>query len=224
MYSTGIHPFLFCAMELNVFEAGPFLENTYLLTEAGDCIIIDPGFSSETEYQQVKSALNGDLKAVVLTHAHVDHVLGLSRLKRDFDVPVFLNKEDTFLWENFGNQAQMFGINQGGFSFEPEDLPTRGMFSIGNFEFECLYTPGHSPDHVSLYFENEELVIAGDALFRESIGRTDLYKGDFQLLEKSIKEKLYTLPDNTKVYPGHGPATTIGHEKKANPFVKLSAV
>ncbi|MEX0610426.1 MAG: MBL fold metallo-hydrolase [Balneolaceae bacterium] len=207
-------------MELKIFEVGPFLENTYLLTNQGESIIIDPGFSNETEYQQFKSGLEGELKAVVLTHAHVDHVLGLSRLKRDFDVPVYLNKEDAFLWGNFGNQAGMFGINQGDFSFEPEALPTEGLFEIGNFRFECLYTPGHSPDHVSLYFKEEQVVIAGDALFRESIGRTDLYKGDFNLLEKSIKEKLYTLPDDTAVYPGHGPKTTIGHEKRMNPFVK----
>ncbi|MEX0719921.1 MAG: MBL fold metallo-hydrolase [Balneolaceae bacterium] len=210
-------------METKVFEVGPFLENTYLLTKEGNSILIDPGFSNETEYQQFKSALKGELKAIVLTHAHVDHVLGLSRVKRDFDVPVYLNKEDTFLWENFGSQAQMFGINQTGFSFEPEPLPSEGPFSIGNFEFECLYTPGHSPDHVSLHFKEEQLVIAGDALFRESIGRTDLYKGDFQTLEKSIQEKLYALPDGTKVYPGHGPETTIGHERKLNPFVKVKA-
>lgn len=217
-----MHPFFICTMEIKIFEVGPFLENTYLLSENGDSIIIDPGFSDETEYQQFKNSLNDELKAVVLTHAHVDHVLGLSRLKRDFEVPVYLNKEDTFLWDNYGNQAQMFGINQGGFSFEPEDLPSEGKFSIGNLEFKCLYTPGHSPDHVSLYFEDDNAVIAGDALFRESIGRTDLYKGDFQILEKSIREKLYTLPDKTKIYPGHGPKTTIGHEKKANPFVKES--
>jgi glyoxylase-like metal-dependent hydrolase (beta-lactamase superfamily II) len=207
-------------MEVQTFEVGPFLENTYLLSENGQHLIIDPGFSNETEYQNVKSALTGELKAVVLTHAHVDHVMGLSRLKNDFDVSVYLSNEDRFLWENFGNQAQMFGINQGGFSFVPDELPSEGIFSIGDFECTCLYTPGHSPDHVSLYFEEQELVIAGDALFKESIGRTDLYQGNFEVLEKSIKDKLYTLPDSTTVYPGHGPTTTIGHEKKNNAFVK----
>jgi glyoxylase-like metal-dependent hydrolase (beta-lactamase superfamily II) len=207
-------------MEVNTFEVGPFLENTYLLSEGEQHLLIDPGFSTEPEYQKFKNTLSGELRAIVLTHAHVDHVLGLSRVLRDFEVPVYLCNEDRFLWDNFGSQAQMFGINQGGFDFEPETLPSEGDFNIGDFTFSCLYTPGHAPDHVSLYFESDELVIAGDALFKESIGRTDLYKGSFEVLEKSIKEKLYSLPEGTTVYPGHGPVTTIKHEKKHNPFVK----
>ncbi|MEX0845082.1 MAG: MBL fold metallo-hydrolase [Balneolaceae bacterium] len=207
-------------MELHSFEVGPFLENTYLLHKGGQNLLIDPGFSTEPEYQQFKEKLVGELTAIVLTHAHVDHVLGLSRVLIDFDVSVYLNDEDRFLWENFGSQAQMFGINQGGFDFEPEVLPSKGDIEIGKFEFNCLHTPGHSPDHISLYFGEEQLVIAGDALFKESIGRTDLYKGDFDTLEKSIKEKLYVLPEETTVYPGHGPSTTIGHEKNNNPFVQ----
>lgn len=206
-------------MEVNTFEVGPFLENTYLLSEGEQHLLIDPGFSTEPEYQKFKNTLSGELRAIVLTHAHVDHVLGLSRVLRDFEVPVYLCNKDRFLWNNFGSQAQMFGINQGGFDFEPETLPSEGDFNIGNFTFTCLYTPGHAPDHVSLYFESDELVIAGDALFKESIGRTDLYKGSFEVLEKSIKEKLYSLPEGTTVYPGHGPVTTIKHEKKHNPFV-----
>ncbi len=207
-------------MDIQTFEVGPFLENTYLLTNDGQHLIVDPGFSNETEYQTVKNNITGTLKAVVLTHAHVDHVMGLSRLLLDFEVPVYLSDEDRFLWNNFGNQAQMFGLNQTGFTFEPEPLPSDGEFSIGNFSFTLLYTPGHAPDHLSFYFKEEQLVLAGDALFKQSIGRTDLHKGDFELLEKSIKEKLYTLPDETTVYPGHGPATTIGHEKQHNPFVR----
>lgn len=207
-------------MEVQKFEVGPFLENTYLLKKDDQYLLIDPGFSTEPEYQEFKSSLAGDLKAIVLTHAHVDHVLGLSRVLRDFDIPVYLSDEDRFLWENFGSQAQMFGIHQGGFDFEPEVLPSEGLFSIGNFEFKCFYTPGHSPDHISLYFDDEKLAIVGDALFKESIGRTDLYEGSFELLEKSIKEQLYALPEQTTVYPGHGPATTIAHEKNNNPFVQ----
>lgn len=208
-------------MEVQKFETGPFLENTYLLTRAGQNLLIDPGFSIEPEYHQFKQSLNGKIKAIILTHAHVDHVLGLSRVLRDAEAPVYLCDGDRFLWENYGSQAQMFGINQGGFDFDPEKLPQSGFFEIGAFKFECLYTPGHSPDHLSFYFPDEKLVIAGDALFRESIGRTDLYKGSFEVLEQSIKEKLYTLPDETTVYPGHGPVTTIGYEKTHNPFVRL---
>jgi glyoxylase-like metal-dependent hydrolase (beta-lactamase superfamily II) len=210
-------------MDIKIFEVGPFAENTYLLSENDSAILIDPGFSNETEYQSFKNALsNKELEAIVLTHAHVDHVLGLQRVLKDFDVKVYVNSDDLFLWKNFGSQATMFGLNQVAFSFTPESLPKDAVFEVGNFTFNCLYTPGHSPDHTSLYFEEEELVIAGDALFKGSIGRTDLYQGDFEVLEKSIKEKLYTLPENTKVYPGHGPVTTIGFEKENNPFVKGS--
>lgn len=210
-------------MKINTFEVGPFLENTYLLSKEGCSIIIDPGFSNETEFQSLKANLKeaeNTLKAVVLTHAHVDHVQGLQRLLKDFEIPVYLNIEDLFLWENFGSQATMFGLRQVGFSFTPESLPSSGTFKIEPFEFECLYTPGHSPDHTSLYFEDDKILIVGDALFKESIGRTDLYKGDFELLKKSILEKLYVLPEATEVYPGHGGITTIGHEKKNNPFVR----
>jgi glyoxylase-like metal-dependent hydrolase (beta-lactamase superfamily II) len=147
-------------------------------------------------------------------------VLGLQRVLKDFEAKVYVNTDDLFLWENFGSQATMFGLNQVAFSFTPESLPKDEEFEVGSFKFNCLYTPGHSPDHTSLYFEDEALVIAGDALFKGSIGRTDLYQGDFEVLEKSIQEKLYTLSENTKVYPGHGPVTSIGFEKANNPFVK----
>jgi len=208
-------------MDIKIFEVGPFAENTYLLIKADSAILIDPGFSNESEYQSFKKAIGSTkLEAIVLTHSHVDHVLGLQRVLKDFEAEVYVNTNDLFLWENFGSQATMFGLNQVAFSFTPESLPTDEEFQIGEFIFNCLYTPGHSPDHTSLYFEDEGLVIAGDALFKGSIGRTDLYQGDFEVLEKSIKEKLYTLPENTKVYPGHGPATSIGFEKANNSFVK----
>jgi len=208
-------------MRIEKFEVGPFAENTYLFQREGKALLIDPGFYNESEFEVFKSELGGNvLSAVVLTHAHVDHVLGLQRLLKEFDINVYVNTEDLFLWENFGNQAQMFGLNQVGFSFTPESLPKNETFEIDDFEFKCLYTPGHSPDHTSLYFKDLGLVIAGDALFKESIGRTDLYQGDFDLLVKSIREQLYSLPEETIVYPGHGPSTTIGHEKMNNPFVK----
>lgn len=221
MYLNRCILFLFkSVMEIQKFEVGPFLENTYLLTKGSEHILVDPGFSREPEFQEFKNSLTVELKAIVLTHAHVDHVLGLKRTLRDFDVPVYYCKEDRFLWENFGSQSQMFGINQGGLDFIPENLPTDDVFEIGSFTFKCLYTPGHSPDHLSLYFEDDGVLLAGDALFKESIGRTDLYKGSLEVLEKSIREKLYTLPAETVVYPGHGPETNIAHEKKNNPFVQ----
>ena len=210
-------------MKVNKFTVGPFAENTYLLTKGEQALIIDPGFLEDSEYQRVKAQIDDrdvDLMAVVLTHAHVDHVLGLQRVVNDYNIPVYLSDEDRYLWNNFGSQAAMFGFSSDGFSFDPDVLPITDEWKIGNLSFDVRYTPGHAPDHVSLYSESDGIVIAGDALFREGIGRTDLYKGDFKVLEKSIQEQLYSLPDDTVVYPGHGEKTTVGHEKNANPFVK----
>lgn len=109
-------------MKIKIFEVGPFLENTYLLEQNGEAILFDPGFSSTSEYQQFVNYLDSSgssLIAILLTHAHVDHVLGLQQVLKDFEVPVYLNTEDLFLWENFGNQATMFGLRQVGFSFIP---------------------------------------------------------------------------------------------------------
>lgn len=210
-------------MQIQVFTVGPFAENTYLLIHKTEAVLIDPGFMEPGEFNsfQEKFGESGaSLQGVILTHAHVDHVLGLQKVVDEYDVPVYLSDKDRFLWQNFGSQAQMFGLSAQGFSFEPETLPVQSDWNLESFTFDVLYTPGHSPDHVSLYHKNDGFVVAGDALFKQGIGRTDLYKGNFQLLEKSIQEQLYNLPDDTVVYPGHGPKTTIGEEKEQNPFVR----
>lgn len=210
-------------MKLKTYTVGPFSENTYLLSTENKSILFDPGFFDPVEYRTFKEELDesgSELIAVILTHAHVDHLLGLDKVLKDFDIPVYLNHSDLYLWENFPNQAQMFGFRTAGFDFIPEALPEQKDFQLGEFQFDVLYTPGHAPDHVSLYFKDEGLLISGDALFRQSIGRTDLYKGDFDTLATSIREKLYILPDDTVVWPGHGPSTSIGFEKEQNGFVK----
>lgn len=210
-------------MQVHSFTVGPFAENTYLLTEGNEAIIIDPGFSEASELESVVSKIrNEELKliAVILTHAHVDHALGLSKLLDAFDVPVYLSDKDRYLWNNFASQAAMFGFQVSKFDFEPKNIPLSDNWEIGNFSFDVRYTPGHAPDHISLYNAQNGFVIAGDALFKEGIGRTDLYKGDMQTLKESIQKKLYSLPDDTTVYPGHGPETSIGHEKESNPFVR----
>lgn len=210
-------------MQIHSFTVGPFAENTYLITENKKGLLIDPGFHEDHEFEALREKLSEtgvELHAIVLTHAHVDHVLGLKVTKDHFDVPVYLNDSDHYLWNNFASQAQMFGFKAKPFTFEPLPLKEQKGWSTGPFSFDILYTPGHSPDHISLYQPEEGVVIAGDALFKQGIGRTDLYKGSFERLEKSIREELYELPDETEVYPGHGPKTSIGYEKENNPFVK----
>jgi|AntRauTorcE11897_2_1112592.scaffolds.fasta_scaffold05467_5 glyoxylase-like metal-dependent hydrolase (beta-lactamase superfamily II) len=210
-------------MQIHTFTVGPFQENTYLLTNDDEALLVDPGFNENAEvnaFQQKLTEADATLIGIVLTHAHVDHMLGLQAVLDLYDVPVYLNNTDPYLWNNFASQAQMFGFRAEGFDFEPENIPVTSNWSLGSFTFDVRYTPGHAPDHVSLYNEQNKVVIAGDALFKEGIGRTDLYKGSMDVLKKSIREQLYTLPDETTVYPGHGPETSIGHEKKSNPFVQ----
>ncbi|MEO1022605.1 MAG: MBL fold metallo-hydrolase [Bacteroidota bacterium] len=216
--------FFFAPMHVFTFEVGPFLENTYLLYTEKACILIDPGFSSESEFQAFKHTLaeqKKPLSAVLLTHAHVDHVLGLSRVKAEFtEVPVYLDTRDLFLWEHFSQQSAMFGVQQPSFPFIPEPLPVNGVLTLEELSIRCLHTPGHAPDHTTFYLSDEEIAFCGDAIFRESVGRTDLYQGNFEVLANTIRTQLYTLPDTVKLYPGHGPATTVDHEKRFNPFVK----
>lgn len=211
-------------MEIKSFTVGPFAENTYLLVKEEKALLVDPGFYEKYELNDFTQELekqSSELLAVVLTHAHLDHVLGLSQVLDVFDVPVYLSDKDRYLWNNVAYQAQMFGLQAESFEIEPEPVPIINEWNLGPFTFEVRYTPGHAPDHIVLYSEEYNLLIAGDTLFRQGIGRYDLYKGDSNVLEKSIREKLYSLPDQTEVFPGHGPKTTIGYEKENNPFVSI---
>lgn len=210
-------------MKIHTFTVGPFAENTYLVNESTKSLLIDPGFARDSELREVERTMEeegAELLAVVLTHAHVDHVLGLKMVRDKFDVPVYLSDEDRHLWNNFPSQATMFGFSAESFDFDPEPLREQEDWKLGPFTFNLLYTPGHAPDHIALYSPREGILIAGDTLFKQGVGRTDLYKGSMEVLKRSIRNKLYTLPDSTTVYPGHGPSTTIGEEKTSNPFVR----
>lgn len=211
------------SLDIQKFEVGPFMENTYLVSGRGQSLLIDPGFSNEKEFRRFHSALanqNSTLAGVLLTHAHIDHVLGLPAVLKAFDVDVYLSHEDLNPWNEIAEQAAMFGLTADSLTFTPKDLPEQKEFSLGLFKMDLLHTPGHAPDHIAIYFESDNILIGGDALFKGSVGRTDLYKGDMELLARSIREKIYTLSDETMIYPGHGPATTVGVEKRTNPFVK----
>ena len=204
------------------FTVNPFQQNTWLAYKDGKALLFDAGFYGASELNQLLNFLednNLELKACLLTHAHVDHVLGLHAVLDVFDIPVYLSHEDEYLWENFYAQASFYGFRAQPFDFKPIDYPAK--MDIADMKFDVLKTPGHSPDHVSFHFKEEKTLIAGDVLFNGSIGRTDLYKGDFKTLESVIKNKLYILPDETKVLCGHGPETSIGVEKVQNQFVRV---
>jgi hydroxyacylglutathione hydrolase len=211
-------------MNVHPFTVNPFQENSYLLTSDGRAIVVDPGFFNASEMALLSGALEADnakLEAILLTHAHLDHVFGIDRVRSRYgELPVYLHPDDQHFWENYMTSAAMFGFDVQPFGFDPEPIH-EGPLSIAGMHLEALFTPGHAPGHLAFYQEQQGWVLSGDALFRESVGRTDLYKGDFDLLAESIRKKLYSLPEKTIVYPGHGPSTTIVHEMKSNPFVRM---
>lgn len=210
-------------MKIKIFEFNPVRENTYLLyDDTKECVIIDPGCFSKEEQDELLSFISyNDLKVVQLlnTHLHFDHVFGINFVKNIFDLELAANKNDEFLLETLSVQMQMFGFES------LEDIPLIDRYlnegdiiRFGNQELLVLSVPGHSPGSIAFYNKKEKMVVVGDALFKSSIGRTDLPKGDHRQLLNSIQNKLFTLPTDTLVYPGHGPSTTIGDEIKNNPF------
>jgi len=213
-------------IKVNVFTFNAFSENTYVLveTETKECVLIDPGAYSSQERQMLLDFITKEglsVKGIWLTHSHIDHVLGLEWAVEKFRVPYYQSEKDVETLRTVPlYAATYFGIPDFKLPTEPAAIiKDHDKLLLGKTSFLVLETPGHAPGHVCLY--NEAIgVLGGDVLFAGSIGRTDLPGGDFSILEKSIKEKLYILADITKVYPGHGPATTIGQEKQHNPYVR----
>ncbi|MGC8738919.1 MAG: MBL fold metallo-hydrolase [Candidatus Hydrogenedens sp.] len=201
-------------MEVKVYEITPFLVNTYILIDNGEAIVIDPG---ESNLRLIKDLEKLKVKAVINTHCHIDHCGGNASICRTTSAPLLMHPESEVVLQTLGQQALLFGVP---FQASPPPdgyLQEGDEIQVGNLKVKVLYTPGHAPGHISL--KGDGFVFVGDVLFQGSIGRTDLPGGDFETLISSIKEKLFLLPDDTVVYPGHGPATTIGEERKYNPFV-----
>ncbi|MDZ4845574.1 MAG: MBL fold metallo-hydrolase [Chitinophagales bacterium] len=206
------------------FTFNPFQENTYILyDETRECVIIDPGCFTNSEQQELINFIaEKKLKPVKLinTHCHVDHMMGNSFVHEKFGLKPLLHRMEEEVLHAAPMYAGMFGV-----SITPSPAPEAyleegDVLRFGNSELEVLFTPGHSPGEVSLFCRKENFLIAGDVLFLQSIGRTDLPGGDYNTLIKSIKEKLLPLGDAVKVFSGHGPETTIGYEKRNNPFLR----
>lgn len=209
---------------LEVFPVGPIQANCVLLgdADAGDLVVIDPGEEAERIVERIDAS--GLRSTMVLhTHGHLDHAGGTAELVSMLEpgLPVGLHPDETELYRSLPMQATMFGLETGP-PPEPNLWLEHGQkLAVGGLELVIRHTPGHSPGGVCFVVAGvaDDLVVVGDVLFAGSIGRTDLWGGSFPVLERSIREQLYTLPDETRVICGHGPETTIGRERASNPFV-----
>jgi glyoxylase-like metal-dependent hydrolase (beta-lactamase superfamily II) len=203
---------------VRAFTGGVFAQNGYLVSCAatGRAILVDPGAAVGEMLDAVREA-GLTVDSIVLTHAHIDHVDGVPLAKRETEAPIYLHSESLEQYGMAPLQAQMFGVSVEPLPPVDHPLEDGGRVRVGDCELEVRYTPGHAPGHVVLVADG--LALVGDCVFAGSIGRTDLPGGDLQRLMRSIRERILTLPDETVLYPGHGPETTVGHERATNPFL-----
>jgi len=208
-------------MILETFPVGPLQCNCTIMGDenAAEAVVIDPGDEVSRIHRRL-SALGLKLRQILVTHAHIDHVGGALRLKALTGAPIFLNEDDLPLLQMMSAQAAWLGVQTPDTAPPDESLHDGGRVGLEAYPAQILHTPGHTQGSVCLHFAPLKMVIAGDTLFAGSIGRTDLPGGNFQQIINSIQTRLLTLPDETRVIPGHGPATTIGTERHSNPFLR----
>lgn len=213
-------------MQVQHFEFNPFMENTYVLfDETGESVIIDPGCYERDEENQLDEFIkrkNLTVKQVINTHCHIDHVLGNAFVKTRFGVPLSIHPLEEYQLRAVPSYAPNYGFARYQDSVAEAFIHEGDVVSFGNQQLEVLFVPGHSPGHIALYSKKSKVIIGGDVLFENSIGRTDLPGGDFDTLINSIHQKFFTLPDDVTVYCGHGSATSIGFEKRTNPFCAIT--
>ena len=215
-------------LQVQSFVFNALQENTFVLfDETKECVVIDPGCSNQAENAQLKSFIDKHklkVKLVLNTHCHVDHVLGNRFAKQTFKINLLIHR----LEEPTLRAAEVYAPSYGFHDYQHQSadafLEEGDFIVMGNHTLVVLFVPGHAPGHVAFYNEKSRILIGGDVLFYNSIGRTDLPGGNHEQLINSIHSKLFTLPDNVKVYPGHGPETTIGFEKKTNPFCAIDTL
>ena len=210
-------------MRVERFQVGPLDNNLYLLTTAGsrDAVVVDPSIESEGVLDTIRSR-GLVVKRILLTHAHIDHILMVKPFHAATGAPVWLHADDRSYYERGKEQAASMGLAWPGSVPIARWIADGEDVGIPGIDIRAMHTPGHSRGSVT--FATPEGLISGDVLFRGSIGRTDLPGGDWDTLVRTIREKLFVHPGDTTVYPGHGPVTTIGHEMESNPFVGARAL
>jgi hydroxyacylglutathione hydrolase len=208
-------------MILEMLTVGSFQENCYVIgdEETGVGAVVDPGDEAARIALAVEQT-GLEIGHIFITHAHIDHVGAVAALVDEYVCPVLMHAEAEPMLKQLPTQAMMMGLRFGKVPTVERHIEDDEVLEIGGLQLKSLYTPGHAPGHLAFYVEGEGLVLSGDALFGGSVGRTDLFGGDMEVLLRSINERLLTLPDETRVYPGHGPETTIGNERSYNPFLQ----
>lgn len=212
------------SIHIRTYTFNPFQENTYLIhDDQNNAVIVDPGCYTTQEREVLDEFIqNNDLKihAILNTHCHIDHVLGNAYLARTYGVDIITHEGELSTLSMVGPSAQLYGFT----GYESSPLPTIFVeegdeLTFGEIRFKVIFAPGHSIAHIAFYNEENDILLGGDILFKGSFGRYDLPGGSLETLKNSILTKIFTLPGNTVVYPGHGPETTIGSERSSNPIL-----
>ncbi|SRR5258708_7762481 len=213
-------------LSIQAFTFNAFSENTYVVSdETLEAVIIDPGCYSREEEKELSAFVESNhlkIKFILNTHCHIDHVLGNNFVVDKYKAPLLIHKIEEAQLKAVKNYAPVYGFDGYREAGPVQFIDEKSTIAFGNTLWKIFFLPGHSPGHIGFYNAKEKVVFSGDVLFANSIGRTDLPGGNFEVLIQSIHQKLFTLPDEVVVYPGHGQPTTIGGEKISNPFCALS--
>jgi hydroxyacylglutathione hydrolase len=207
-------------MILEALTVGPFQENCYVIGDesTGEGAVVDPG-DEATRISLAVEQTGLEVGQIIVTHAHIDHVGAVAALVDEYSCPVLMHAEAEPMLNQLPTQALMMGLRFGKVPAVDRHIEDDEVLEVGDLRLRALYTPGHAPGHLAFYLEREGFLLSGDALFAGSVGRTDLPGGSIEVLMRSINERLLALPDETRVLPGHGPQTTVGDERRYNPFL-----